>query len=62
MFKQKIPQKPHQHSSSCSLLSQLVRSTSQVPDNAFIEYYKFNGEVICFTFFHVCQVTVGMKL
>jgi len=45
MFKKKAtPQKPHQQSSSCSLLSQLVRSTSQVPDNAFIEYYKFNGE------------------
>ena len=46
MFKRKgsITQKSHQTSSS-SLLSQLVRNTSQVPENPFIEFSKFNGEV-----------------
>lgn len=42
-FKKKSFVKPHNHSVP-SLLSQLVGDTSSQPDNAFVEFSKFNGE------------------
>eukprot|EP00112_Aurelia_sp_Birch-Aquarium-sp1_P000198 Seg1017.1 transcript_id=Seg1017.1/GoldUCD/mRNA.D3Y31 product="Target of rapamycin complex 2 subunit MAPKAP1" protein_id=Seg1017.1/GoldUCD/D3Y31 len=44
MFKKKAPSKVSQTTPAPSLLSQLVRNTSSTPDNAFVEYSKFNGE------------------